>query len=110
MFRIQAPEAISAVVRVQPRAASAEPIDIPVRFRHYGERELHALARVPGTTDAQLLAEVILGWDGVADFDGTPVLPTERAIARLLDQLPEEAPRAFLDAFKAARDAAARGN
>lgn len=111
MFRIQAPDAIPATVRVQPKGAApgAPAIEIPVRFRHYGERELAALARV-GTTDALLLAEMIVSWDGVADFDGEPVAPTERAIARLLDQLNADAPRAFLEAFKAARDAAARGN
>lgn len=109
MIRIEAPAAIEAPVHLRTRGAEAADVTITVRFRHYGDRELRALARTQAT-EPQLLAEMILGWDGVADHDDEPVPPTERAIARLLDQLDDGAAKAFITAYKAARDAAARGN
>jgi hypothetical protein len=108
MFLIEPPAAIDGGEVTLTTKAGAE-LAIGITWRHYGERELRALLRT-NATDAQLLAEMIKAWSGVGDFDGTPIEPSERAIARLLDQLDEAAPKALFQAFNQARRDAARKN
>ncbi|MBI5270141.1 MAG: hypothetical protein HY856_10750 [Burkholderiales bacterium] len=111
MLQIQAPDKLPPVEVTNLRALRAQAdTSIKVTFRFYGDRELRSLAKTPGITDAQFLAQLILEWDGVCDFDGSAVPPSERAIARLLDQLEEGAASQFIAAFRTARAEAARGN
>jgi hypothetical protein len=65
------------------------------------------------TTDAQALCRMVTGWNvkraGAApDDDGLPVSPV--MMARVLDQLGPDSVKVIVQAIKAARDEAKRGN
>lgn len=107
MLKIEAPKTLDGQVTVDKKDGTS--ITLDVTWLHYGERELRALLRQPAT-EAQLINELLSGWKGVADADGALIPPSERAIARLLDQLVPESPKRFFEAYRKALDDAASGN
>ena len=58
-------------------------------FRHQGRAALkNWMENASGKTDAALLAEVVIGWDGVADKDGNDVPFSVEHLNELLDMYP----------------------
>lgn len=68
-------------------AGESETGSVLLTFMHQGKQALAAWldSATSGTSDLDLVAGVVLGWDGVNDESGAPVPFSRDALAALLD-------------------------
>lgn len=71
-------------------AGESETGSVLLTFKHQGKQALaawldSATSGTSGTSDLDLVAGVVLGWDGVNDESGAPVPFSRDALAALLD-------------------------
>jgi hypothetical protein len=107
MFKLIDPTTFAGQVTLTTKAGASVTLD--VTWRALGDHELGV--RMTGDTrTTAALARLIAEWQGVADQNDQPLPPSELAIAKLLDNMDEHAPRAFFEAYAKARRDAAQGN
>ena len=82
MFRVVTPEAIELPVRVEPPGRPKGQFTIRVRYRGIDERVAY-LRRITDENleDTTILADSLVGWQGIADEDGNAI-PFEDEAAR----------------------------
>lgn len=102
MFKLNPAPVFAAVVALSvPGAAAAAAIEMT--FKHKGRTALDAwmkkpaLLRVEGKSisDAEYLAEVVVGWSGVKDDDGNDVPFTVENLEKLIEAYPASGQEIF---------------
>lgn len=81
-------------------AGSEVPAVIDVEFRHKGRTALHAwLKSIVGCAEVDVLAEIMVAWNGPLDDKGEPVAYSKEALAQLIDNYAPAA-RELLEAYR----------
>lgn len=114
-FRLNPAPLFAAVVQLTV-PGSADTAALSLTFKHQGRKALDAWVRRPGQiaegaaalNDAEYLAEVVAGWDGVQDAAGEPLPFTPAAFADLLDAYPAAGTEIFSAYVKALTESRAK--
>ena len=109
-----APQFAAAVQLTVP--GQADTAVLSLTFRHQGRKALDAWVKrpsqiadgAPALNDAEYLAEVIVGWDGVLDGQGGPLPFSPTAFAELLDAYPAAGTEIFTAYVKALTESRAK--
>ena len=88
-YRLVRPEYEQAAVTVEPPNPDLDPGEITLRFRYLDRAEREALltslreqaAAGERRSDLDVAGDLIVGWDGVEDGDGGPVIYCQEALA-----------------------------
>lgn len=94
MFRVVNPETITVTVRVEPPGQPADQFSLTLRYLGVkGRQDILARARqatesgkeAEDAADDALLAELVCGWGGLEDMDGSILEFSQANLKRLLD-------------------------
>lgn len=87
MFKLNPDPTFVAKVQITTPAGPAAVLDIT--FRHKGKTAFAAFGSAAiGKAHSEVLADVIVDWNGPLDDAGNPVAYTPAALAQLLDNYP----------------------
>lgn len=108
MFKIVASPTFPAVCKIT-RLGEIDAGDLPVVFRHMGERAHDAwLASAKDSNDIDFLDKVIVSWEACGE-DGQPMPYSKDALGLLLDGFPA-AGREIFNCYEKARLESRTGN